>query len=365
MTAHDFAGFAHCFTRVVAVADGRIRRDGPIRDVLADVPLLRELGLEIPVYVQWAYERLGARMTQAPLDCNEALALVRAAGGRCAPPDGHGEPAPDASAQAIDAADPSAAPSASETPSAPAVAVEQLTVRFGRKSVLRDVSFTIGKGEIVALVGYNGSGKSTLALTLAGAIVPASGAIAIDGRRHRARRGGPATGIGYVFQYPEHQFLYDTALAEMMHGLEPEREDEARRTLASIGIAEPCAHPYELSGGEKRRLGVQSAMALAPPVLILDEPTYGQDGRNRERIEADIRRLNAAGTTIIVITHDMDFIRHVARRALVLRHGELVFDGATHRLLGGDVCLSELGLISPMSATLAAVLAASPHEATR
>lgn len=342
MTAHDYAGFASRFGRLVIVAQGRVVRDGPIREMLADVPILRELGLEIPAYVEWAYECLGDAMRSAPLTVTEAIEMVAAAG-RLPPAALH-------------------RPAAARLPDTePVVRISNLTVAFNKVAVLRDITCTIRQGEIVALVGYNGSGKSTLALAIAGVLPPARGEIEVLGETYRFRRGrklGPvAAGIGYVFQYPEHQFLYETALGEVMHSLAAGDEAYATGLLASIGIADPNAHPYELSGGEKRRLGVKATTARPPRILILDEPTYGQDARNRRLIEDDIRALNAAGTTVIVITHDMDFIQHIATRALVLRHGDLVFDGPAQDLFDGVADLAGFGLVTPASEDLRRAIA--------
>jgi energy-coupling factor transporter ATP-binding protein EcfA2 len=348
MTAHDYAGFADRFTRVVIVADGEIRRDGPIREVLAEVSLLHELGLEVPPYVQWAYDQLGAAMRSAPLDANEAVEQVALAKGL-----------------------PSLRREQERLPRAPTgepvVRLGGLSVAFYKKTVLRDVSCEIHRGEIVALLGYNGSGKSTLALTIAGVLPITGGTIEVMGQSYRYKRGkrvGPrAEGIGYVFQYPEHQFLYETALEEVMHDLEASSVEHARSLLRSIGIANEGVHPYELSGGEKRRLGVKSAIARPPKLLILDEPTYGQDARNRKIIESDIETLNADGTTVIVITHDMDFVRHIATQVLVLHKGELAFDGGSQALFDGTVDLASVGLVTPGSKVLQDALISKHREA--
>ncbi|MEJ0096475.1 MAG: ATP-binding cassette domain-containing protein [Methylocella sp.] len=350
MTAHDYAGFADRFTRVVIVADGKIRRDGQIREVLADVPLLDELGLEVPPYVRWVYDELGASMRSAPLNADQAVeqvALIK------------GVPSPRPERKPV-----------AKTPASESVVVRlnDLSVAFYKKTVLRNLSCEIRRGEIVALLGYNGSGKSTLALTIAGVLPIAGGAIEVMGEAYRYKRGkrvGPrAPGIGYVFQYPEHQFLYGTAFEEVMHDLDASQSDRGRSLLSSIGIANEGVHPYELSGGEKRRLGVKSAIARPPKLLILDEPTYGQDARNRKLIESDIQTLNDDGTTVIVITHDMDFVRHVATRVLVLRYGELAFDGAPQALFDGTVDLASVGLVAPGSKILEDALIRKHGEAT-
>lgn len=341
MTAHDFAGFADQFERAIIMSDGAVLKDGPIREVLGDVPLLQDLGLEIPSYIEWAYDLLGSAMEQAPLTPDEAAKLVAAAGllpqsAACAELDfsGYGT---FASEEVV-------------------VKVENLVVSFARKPVISNISFSIKRGEVVALVGYNGSGKSTLALTLAGVIPPAAGSIEVLGEKYKYRRGKKigvgGSHIGYVFQYPEHQFLYDTMLAEMMHGLESSDEQRAVDLLSSIGLKDPLGHPYELSGGQKRRLSVKATTVLNPAILILDEPTYGQDARNRELIEKDIQTLNANGATIILIAHDMDFIARIATRVLVLRYGVLEFDGSTETLFSEDGHLESFGLLKPMTQRL-------------
>jgi energy-coupling factor transporter ATP-binding protein EcfA2 len=343
MTAHDYAAFAHQFSRIVIVADGRIVRDGPIREVLADVPLLNQFGLEIPPYVAWARQQLGSAMTQAPLTANEAVEQVATAG-------------------KIARHRPRAEPTLPSVDAEVVIRVKDLSLTFRKNPVLKNLDFSIRRGEIVALVGYNGSGKSTLALAVAGVIPPTRGTIEVLGETYRFRRGRKigtvAHGIGYVFQYPEHQFLHESALEEVMHDLEESDRPYATSLLSAIGITDGEIHPYELSGGEKRRLGVKAAIARPPQILIMDEPTYGQDARNRQLIEDDIRTLNARGTTIIVITHDMDFVHTIASRALVLRHGELAFDGAVAELFAPGADLKSFGLISPATEDLRRAIAA-------
>lgn len=331
MTAHDFSGFADIFTRVIIVDEGRIVRDGPIRTVLADVRFLESLGLEIPPYIERAAHCLSFNLTEAPLSLEE---MNRQLGAQAK----------------IDAEEPS--PSyVPEVKDAIAVELLNVTVKAGKTNqIIRDTSFAIRQGEVVALLGFNGSGKSTLALTIAGAVQPATGQVRIFGERmnYRKRAKKPvATNVGYVFQYPEHQFLYPTLAEEVGFGLEPRQKDTVAGELAAIGLTDPTRHPYELSGGQKRRLSVKSATIHRPAVLILDEPTYGQDARYRQIIEQDLRALNQGGTTLIIITHDMDLVDRLASRVLVLRAGELVFDGATDTLFAHHQVLADLGLTLP------------------
>lgn len=338
MTAHDFSGFADIFSRVVIVNEGRVVRDGPIRTILADVPFLQSLGLEVPPYIERAAHCLARNMTEAPLSLEE---LNRQVGCQAK----------------IDAeeASPSYVPEVTD-----AIAVELLnvTVKAGKTNqIIRDASFSIRQGEIVALLGFNGSGKSTLALTIAGAVQPATGQVRIFGERVNYRKRATksvATKVGYVFQYPEHQFLYQTLAEEVGFGLDPQQKEKVTDELAAIGLTDPARHPYELSGGQKRRLSVKSATIHQPAVLILDEPTYGQDARYRQIIEQDLMALNRGGTTLIIITHDMDLVDRLASRVLVLRSGELVFDGATDALFGQPQVLADLGLTLPWRIQMAA-----------
>lgn len=333
MAAHDFASFADLFTRVIIVADGRIVRDGPIRTVLAEVPFLKNLGLEIPYYVQIAYQHLGDELTEAPLSLDEMLTMIRHKGITLSP---HG---------------------VTRTSGKPkdenAIVLDNVSVRFGRSApIVRDVSCAIKQGEIVALLGFNGSGKSTLALTIAGAIPPFKGKMTImgeplDARNHRRAKKTINRHVGYVFQYPEHQFLHSTLSQEVTHGLSPEDFQNALDELKEIGLVDPERHPYELSGGQKRRLSVKSAVVHRPTILILDEPTYGQDARYREVIEDDLKKLHQAGTTVLMITHDMDLVDRLASRILVLQRGELVYDGDTDTLFLQAEEIKKLGLTLP------------------
>lgn len=333
MTAHDFSSFADLFTRVIIVADGRIVADGPIRSVLADVPFLKSLGLEIPYYVQMAYQHLDAGLIAAPLSMAEMLEMVRSKGITLSPP------------------------ALCKRPGKPktenAVVLDNVSVKFGKsRPVVRNVSCTIKQGEIVALLGFNGSGKSTLALTIAGAIPPYEGRMAvmgthIDARSHRKAKKTINRQVGYVFQYPEHQFLYSTLAQEITHALAPGAFQTDLDELKAIGLTDPDRHPYELSGGQKRRLSVKSAVVHQPAILILDEPTYGQDARFREVIENDLRKLNDAGTTVLMITHDMDLVDRLATRVLVLQGGELVYDGDTDSLFLQVEEVTKMGLTLP------------------
>ncbi|SDD74041.1 ABC transporter ATP-binding protein [Glycomyces harbinensis] len=201
------------------------------------------------------------------------------------------------------------------------------------RPALDDVTFALRRGELVAVTGPNGSGKSTLALLAGGLARPTSGVATVPGEArplHRLPARRLATRVGSVFQDPEHQFVTPTVRDELAFG--PRQAGwPADRTAARVAelldrlrlapLAE--ANPHTLSGGEARRLSVAGALAAAPDVLLLDEPTFGQDRRTWGELvdlTADIRD---EGTALLAVTHDRDFAAALAGRELVLRGGRL------------------------------------------
>ncbi len=201
------------------------------------------------------------------------------------------------------------------------------------------VALRLAEGDAIALTGSNGVGKSTLALTLGGLLPPAAGVLRAQPALRAAPTGGAAAGpepalwtsrqlvsrIGSVFQNPEHQFVASTVRDELAAGpravgVPPDeaarRVDELLHRLALEAFAD--ANPFTLSGGQKRRLSVATALATRPRLLILDEPTFGQDANTWDALVALIAELRAAGHAIVAATHDGDFVRAVAAEELTL-----------------------------------------------
>ncbi|MCM8748562.1 energy-coupling factor ABC transporter ATP-binding protein [Thermomicrobiaceae bacterium CFH 74404] len=238
----------------------------------------------------------------------------------------------------------------------PATEVRRLSYRFPSGfQALREVSLAIPEGSFFALVGPNGAGKSTLALHLVGVLEPPPGAVRLLGRPLGAytRQGLPHL-VSYVFQNPEHQFLTGTVYDEVAFGLRvqglAEREVEARVSaiLEEFGLASLApAHPFTLSQGEKRRLSVATALVLRPRLLILDEPTFGQDRRTTALIMGRLRELVRGGGTVVAITHDLRLVAEEASAAGVLVAGQLAFLGPVAALLGSTSLLRRAGLVPP------------------
>ena len=211
-----------------------------------------------------------------------------------------------------------------------ALTAEDLAIGYNSIPIAEHISCAFRSGEITALTGDNGSGKSTLALTLAGLLEPVSGTVTA-GRRVQgdlgssdpAGWGSPdlAQRIQYVFQNPEHQFAAGTVLGEVLLSLGSEPEGSAAAKAHSLlerygldGLS--AANPYTLSGGQKRRLTVAAALAAEPEVLILDEPTFGQDRKTWEYMVDMISGLRDQGKCIIVVTHDEEFIERIGARVI-------------------------------------------------
>ncbi|MGU3425907.1 ABC transporter ATP-binding protein [Microbacterium paraoxydans] len=205
--------------------------------------------------------------------------------------------------------------------------------RVKGRPVAQGIDLEVRAGEAVAITGPNGAGKSTLGLTLAGLLPPVSGAVSAAPVLAQGADPSPIrwasrellTRIGMVFQEPEHQLLGKTVREELAVGPRalglPEGEIEARidELLARLRLAHlGAANPYTLSGGEKRRLTVAAAIATRPRVLILDEPTFGQDARTWAELVAMLAALRDEGSAIVAITHDLDVVRalHATRFAL-------------------------------------------------
>ena len=196
--------------------------------------------------------------------------------------------------------------------------------------VVRDVDLRASEGERIALVGPNGSGKSTLGRLLVGLLEPQHGTVRVDGHDPaRLASASLARLAGYVFQQPEQQFLTLRVADEVSLGLRPAELDDAAYLMDRLGL--PLAtfgerSPYGLSGGEQRRLSLACALVHRPSLLILDEPTYGQDRRGYEALLDILRGMVSEGTCLIAATHDERFVRDVASRILTLDDGWLAGD---------------------------------------
>jgi energy-coupling factor transporter ATP-binding protein EcfA2 len=358
LVEHNLDAAAGFVDRVVVLDhEGRLAADGSVDDVLRGrAEELHEMGVWLPVSTIAALRlrRAGFALDPLPLTPVELRAALEA------------EPRPAAAPVAAVAAEPT-----QDAASAPLISVRGLTVRRGRTEVLHGVDLDIAAGEFVAVVGANGAGKTTLIQALAAVIPPPRGTVRVAGLdvgRTDART--LSSRIGFVFQNPEHQFIAHTVFDEVAHGLRRQRlpEDEVReRTLALLrrfgleGRAD--SHPFLLSGGQKRRLSVGTALVAGAPVLVLDEPTFGQDRARADELLGLLGELNAEGTTVIVVTHDMQLVTEYAHRTVVLDGGRILAAGPTADVFADAGLIDRAGLRLPPLRSALQGLAGHPELA--
>ena len=207
------------------------------------------------------------------------------------------------------------------------------------KHALKDVSFEIPQGQFVGIIGHTGSGKSTLIQHLNGLVKATSGKILFDGqniydegydmKKLRAQ-------VGLVFQYPEYQLfevdvLSDVCFGPKNQGLSKEEcEKQAKEALELVGFPEKYYRqsPFELSGGQKRRVAIAGILAMHPKVLVLDEPTAGLDPKGRDEILDQVQELHRkTGMTVVLVSHSMEDVAKYVDRLIVMNHGEKMLDG--------------------------------------
>ena len=207
----------------------------------------------------------------------------------------------------------------------------------GQSPALNQVSVSIAPGEFIGLAGRNGSGKTTLTRLMVGLTKPAAGQVLLDGKP--AQDCGPAVmarSVGYVFQNPDRQIFRDTVATEVAYGPEQmdwnetERQAAVADALSMTGLTELAdAYPRGLARSFRQKVAIASALALRPRLLILDEPTSGQDEEEKQQLMQLLGDLNRRGLGVILVTHDMELLLEHTRRTIVLHHGEKVFDGPT------------------------------------
>ncbi len=254
------------------------------------------------------------------------------------------------------------------TVASPAIEVTELTFRYSARGqdVLQGVGLRISQGEFVALIGQNGAGKTTLAKHFNGLLKPTTGTVRVLGTdTQRASIAELARAVGYVYQNPDHQIFAQKVRTEVAFGprnigLGPAdveaRVDDALQLVGLQGQADDFA--FSLGRGERQKLAVASVLAMAPPVLVVDEPTTGLDQPGARGILDLLSRWNSDGRTIIVITHDMTLVAERVPRTIVVGGGRILADGPTRQVLSDAALLRQAYLRPPQVTRIAQRLAA-------
>ncbi|QNL43366.1 energy-coupling factor transporter ATPase [Oscillibacter hominis] len=236
------------------------------------------------------------------------------------------------------------------------------------RSAVQDMTFSVRRGEFLGIIGHTGSGKSTLIQHLNGLLQPTSGRILLDGKDIWAepkKIRDVRFRVGLVFQYPEYQLFEETVYKDIAFGptnmgKTPEEVDRCVREAAAFaGVSEEqlTQSPFDLSGGQKRRVAIAGVIAMDPEVLILDEPSAGLDPEGRERLLSNIRTYHAAkGNTVILVSHSMDEIARNVDRILVLKDAKVLMQGTPREVFARAEELESAGLNVPQVTKIARAL---------
>jgi len=321
---------------------GKVVMDGTPRHVFSHVRQMQELGLGVPQITELAFR---LNMKDTILSVDEFIRSYKPTQYN------HQQEAP---------------PQQSTTP---LLSCKNLTHTYNAGSVfekkaLDNVSLTITKGEMAAIIGHTGSGKSTLIQHLNALLKPTSGKVLLnneDIHADKAKLKSIRQRVGLVFQYPEHQLFEptvykDVSFGPIKMGLPKEEIDErVRGALAIVGVGEALYEksPFELSGGQKRRVAIAGVLAMRPEILVLDEPTAGLDPGGKDEILHQIKQMHEQlGITVILVSHSMEDVARLCDKIYVMNKGSLMCEGTPAEVFTQGDLLKSVGLDIPQISRL-------------
>ena len=244
------------------------------------------------------------------------------------------------------------------------IKINHLTHIYGKgtpfeKKALDDINLEINDGEFIGLIGHTGSGKSTLTQHLNALLVPTSGEVLLNGENiyaDKSKLKSIRQKVGLVFQYPEHQLFEMTVYKDVAYGpgnlglSEEEIDKRVRAAFDTVGISEDMYEksPFELSGGQKRRVAIAGVLAMEPQVLILDEPTAGLDPKGRDEILDAIKKMHdMRNLTVILVSHSMEDVAKLVDRIIVMAGGKVALTGTPKEVFSQVDKLEAIGLAAP------------------
>lgn len=220
---------------------------------------------------------------------------------------------------------------------------------------IKGINLTISDGEFLAVMGQNGAGKTTLVKHFNGLLRPTKGEVLVDGISTRdVSVAKLARNVGFVFQNPDHQLFSETVEEEIAFALknfnfeEPVIKKQVDWALNLLDISKyRKTSPFMLSGGERKRVALASILAWDPRVIILDEPTIGQDQQQKEKLQQFILQLNAQKKTVVVVTHDVEFVAECNPRVILMSQGKILAEGMAEKLLTNQKLVAQASIVPP------------------
>lgn len=347
LVEHETEEVARIADRIIVLNEGQLVKEGSTREIFADIPFLREQKLRIPEVagLGWQLFRQGLiDRAEIPLTVDEGENLLR---DRLR---SDGEVSYNIKDEVL-------------TPGLfPVIEVENLFFSYEDDlDVLKNINLSINSGEFMALVGQNGAGKTTFSKTLNKLLTPRQGTIKVNGYdTANMETADLADTVGYVFQNPDQQIFSSTIKEEIEYGLknmgvpEDERMSRIDKVLSAVELDKPLdTNPFNLGKGERQRLAVASILALEPELLIIDEPTTGQDWQGTLNMMNLIKSLNKKGHTILIITHNMRIVADYCQRVVVLSQGEIIADSSPRDIFARPELLKKAKLRPPQISRLA------------
>ncbi|SHN73027.1 ABC transporter ATP-binding protein [Desulfitobacterium chlororespirans] len=366
---HSSEEILHRAHEVIVLKHGKIAWQGAPEKLFRNIPLLQEFGIKpLPVsLLGWSFWQRGWIEGQdIPLDVAEAESLIRNLIGRSSlqnrvvpliePP---------ARGKVHQEKETEKSPLNMEAGKSPLnsalIQIKQLVHRFeSGQTGVQGIDLNIEKGEFVALAGANGAGKTTLAKHINGLLRPTEGEVIVKGLNIKdVDTAQLAKTVGYVFQNPDHQIFSVSVEKELEFGLKnagftrTEIAERITQALALTGLENyRQVHPYTLSKGERQFIAVASVLALTPEILVIDEPTTGLDWVGVEKIMKLLQQLHREGTTILMISHDMDSVADYAERVIILREGQVMIDAPPWEAFADESMLRQAAVLPPQLCVL-------------
>jgi len=348
--------------RVFVMDHGKVAMQGTPREIFSRVEELKALRLSVPQVTElaWELKKSGLALPDGILTRKECVEEIL----KCRKRRTKGSTGTDPAGTADRRTPVDEAGEKNESPTGYRLIADHLTYEYnsGTNQVVRaldDVSLTLRPGEFIGLIGHTGSGKSTLVQHLNALLKPTQGTIYYDGADIHEKsydRKSLRGKVGLVFQYPEHQLFEETVFAEVCYGPKnfgwdrKQAELSAYAAIKKVGLPDECfdQSPFDLSGGQKRRVAIASVLVLKPEILILDEPTAGLDPKGRDEILGMIRDLREQeNMTIVLVSHSMEDVAEYVDRIIVMDKGHVLYDDTPKAVFAHARELEEIGLAAP------------------